>query len=536
MNCEQVRTELLPLAFDGLEDGTETQLRIHLSGCVQCQTLEKELEDALSLLDQPETKAPSSAWDKIQNRIHEDLAKHIGDAKISIAVSCVYCKDKLGRAEAVFCGSCLAPHHPECFEEHGRCSNLGCAETRTVKPLDLPGPRFTEAAPAPKHDLKQPKRSRAMHIGMLTIGAGFAFGIAALTIPGEFVSHDATNDTAVAVEVKQPALARPILKAPRSVYRQVLDSRVTQVNFDRDGEPWFGAVQAGADFKKSFADAYERKLNNKGDLVLSGGYLLQQRADGILIAAPFKATTPREAQRTSPPRYAFMSGKVQLTENYREEPRAQSTIDPKARAPGNEKYLGADRYGRIYGLLSGAGVQRSIVVYDPWAEGRYPSSLVSSKEFKKAAKEALIWGARQKTLLSRKRLDPIPNFKALLIISKQLLGIEEKRLIIKAERWDKVLLHKVSKNVILVYDKQGDRLMSLEESGKGEFFDMTLLNLIRTKKGAAEFSLAPVLKWSQVLSKGAVQFGQGPVIADGQLYLQQRSGQFLVISLPPRVH
>ena len=112
MNCEQARNELLPLAFESLEDESAQELRIHLSACPKCQGLENEVTDALSLLERPQLKAPERAWDKIRQRIHEEVSKQGAPKKISISVACTYCKGPLGRAESVFCGSCLAPHHP----------------------------------------------------------------------------------------------------------------------------------------------------------------------------------------------------------------------------------------------------------------------------------------------------------------------------------------------------------------------------------------------------------------------------------------
>ena len=47
-----------------------------------------------------------------------------------IALSCSFCRGALTREEAIYCASCLAPHHPECFREHGRCSVMGCGEQR----------------------------------------------------------------------------------------------------------------------------------------------------------------------------------------------------------------------------------------------------------------------------------------------------------------------------------------------------------------------------------------------------------------------
>ncbi len=54
-----------------------------------------------------------------------------------IALSCSFCRGVLVRDDVVYCASCLAPHHPECFRDHGRCSVMGCSETRVVRPSEL---------------------------------------------------------------------------------------------------------------------------------------------------------------------------------------------------------------------------------------------------------------------------------------------------------------------------------------------------------------------------------------------------------------
>lgn len=53
-----------------------------------------------------------------------------------VSLRCVFCHEGLARAGGAFCASCLAPHHPDCFREHGRCSAPGCEETRWVQPRD----------------------------------------------------------------------------------------------------------------------------------------------------------------------------------------------------------------------------------------------------------------------------------------------------------------------------------------------------------------------------------------------------------------
>lgn len=49
-----------------------------------------------------------------------------------IKICCRFCKGPFARQEAVYCSSCLAPHHLDCHQRHGQCSVLECRETRVV--------------------------------------------------------------------------------------------------------------------------------------------------------------------------------------------------------------------------------------------------------------------------------------------------------------------------------------------------------------------------------------------------------------------
>lgn len=53
-----------------------------------------------------------------------------------VSLACSFCHAKTSRGETVFCASCLAPHHADCFRTHGRCSLPGCGEEQTVRPGD----------------------------------------------------------------------------------------------------------------------------------------------------------------------------------------------------------------------------------------------------------------------------------------------------------------------------------------------------------------------------------------------------------------
>lgn len=357
MNCEQARNGLLPANFDGLEDKESQALENHLSTCEACQSLDAEVLDALSLLEAPAVKAPEAAWDKIKSRIHEDIARKPLKPQLKIAVSCTYCKGELERAESVFCGSCLAPHHPACFEEYGRCSNLGCAETRTVKPLETPGRRFPMPALQAK-ETKPPTRRRAKVAAALIFGATAAFGVAALVDEPKTIS---SNDIALEAPV-----ARPILKKVRTQYRQILDPRIQDITVDRDGDVWFGLKQEGPEafqaFKVSFKDALQRKRSGQEDLVIENGLLAVHGDDGRFVAQ--SAGEDEEA-------FALVDGVVKAVA-LPSSSAALGGLDPHiVQLPDGESYLGQDKYGRVFARA----LSQQIVVYDPWATGRYPKAL-----------------------------------------------------------------------------------------------------------------------------------------------------------------
>lgn len=389
MNCEQARNGLLPANFDGLEETESRALENHLTSCEACKTIDSEVSNALSLLEAPSMKAPEAAWDKIKSRIHEDIARKPSAPALKIAVSCTYCKGQLERAESVFCGSCLAPHHPGCFEEYGRCSNLGCAETRTVKPLEATGQRYPMPAIQAKASEAKPRR-RAKLVAALFLGAGTMFGVAAMV-------GDPQKSNSVDVANAVP-LARPLLKKPRTQYRQVLDARVSELTVDRDGDPWFGLNTWGTkglgSFKSSFKEAFARKREGKDDLVIESGMLTVHGDDGLLIA---------QALDTDESSYAVINGQVQSV------PPSSSTQKPSVldakifQLPDGETFLDQDKYGRIYARA----LNQQIVVYDPWAAGRYPKSLVEATaglSFRNSSEALLFWNDRAGTLKSR--LDP----------------------------------------------------------------------------------------------------------------------------------
>jgi hypothetical protein len=122
MDC--LSDELLAELETGtLDEAADTAARAHLGSCPDCRALQRELAASLRSLalvkeDLLETKPKPAVWQSVATRL---AAESVPAATILIA--CVYCKGRLERA--LYCASCLAPHHSDCWEEHGRCAACG---------------------------------------------------------------------------------------------------------------------------------------------------------------------------------------------------------------------------------------------------------------------------------------------------------------------------------------------------------------------------------------------------------------------------
>ncbi|HZU96233.1 MAG TPA: hypothetical protein VFF73_05950, partial [Planctomycetota bacterium] len=139
--CEALRPLVAARASALLEPGESTELDAHLGGCEACRALALTVERGLEATV-PEPRAlPAGGWDRLASAIAADRAGRPVVA-LRVALACTFCHADLRRDEAAFCAGCLAPHHPDCFESHGRCSAPGCGETRTVEPRERRPRRF----------------------------------------------------------------------------------------------------------------------------------------------------------------------------------------------------------------------------------------------------------------------------------------------------------------------------------------------------------------------------------------------------------
>lgn len=200
--CDAVRELLCAHALGALEDAQASLVREHLGECDPCRAAEGDARADVALLEAPPVTPPPQAFARIRARIaaaqagDEPVRAAEPDAQALIALSCSFCRGALVRADAVYCASCLAPHHPECWREYGRCSVMGCGEPRVVRPSERP-----EVAPAPvavvpgdkalDPDRLRRRRSRWLGGGLgLLVGGGLV--AAALAPPARLEAPAAT--------------------------------------------------------------------------------------------------------------------------------------------------------------------------------------------------------------------------------------------------------------------------------------------------------------------------------------------------------
>lgn len=162
----------------------------------------------------------------------------VGALALRISVACSFCHGGLSRAEAVFCSSCLAPHHQECFMTHGQCSAAGCGEKQVVRPGEPQGARAavdpSEPEPSPG---SAPRRRRGWILGGAFLFLGGA--AAAAWQAGLFAARPepVATDPAVlrAAEARTAAeeARRARAREEERALRQVLQSRQVSLDFDQ---------------------------------------------------------------------------------------------------------------------------------------------------------------------------------------------------------------------------------------------------------------------------------------------------------------
>ncbi len=130
MTCLTAR-DLGSFQAHALDEPERTAASAHIEGCDECRTRRESLTKLLSTIGAPETPAELAprpeTWGKILAAIRDDATP-----QVALAVSCSFCKGRLARVGAVYCAACLAPHHEDCWDEHGACSS--CHAVTLVRP------------------------------------------------------------------------------------------------------------------------------------------------------------------------------------------------------------------------------------------------------------------------------------------------------------------------------------------------------------------------------------------------------------------
>ncbi|MBI3726077.1 hypothetical protein HY251_19280 [bacterium] len=181
-DCFELTEILVSRTTGTIEPAELARLESHLGSCGSCTDLAKDLEDALAST-KPEPRFSNDSWEELRAEIEK--RKLLAPPDLKVLLTCTFCHGSLERPETVYCASCLAPHHGECFESHGRCSATGCTETLTVQPRAT---KHSPQANAVSTTVAVPRpRKRTWPWFLLGVGAvavaGFA-GTRALGWPG----------------------------------------------------------------------------------------------------------------------------------------------------------------------------------------------------------------------------------------------------------------------------------------------------------------------------------------------------------------
>ncbi|MBL4846122.1 MAG: zf-HC2 domain-containing protein [Planctomycetes bacterium] len=151
MKACQAVDALLTAHLLGALDGNEGALvEDHLMSCAACRAARQDTAFCLEEVNAPAQAPPAQVWNAIRARIERaggDDPVRGASLEAVIHLACSFCRGGLIRRNAVYCASCLAPHHSDCFDEYGRCSVMGCGEQRVVLPRAVPEPRPPEPIP-----------------------------------------------------------------------------------------------------------------------------------------------------------------------------------------------------------------------------------------------------------------------------------------------------------------------------------------------------------------------------------------------------
>lgn len=130
MNCTEYREHA-----SAPEPATQEVADAHRADCAACACWSQTQEDAVRAIDLPDVEPPPGDWERLSAAL--DAADAPGPAKVNVRLQCSYCHDTLvaGAEGAVYCASCLAPHHLDCFRSNAGCATPACPGVSTVTPV-----------------------------------------------------------------------------------------------------------------------------------------------------------------------------------------------------------------------------------------------------------------------------------------------------------------------------------------------------------------------------------------------------------------
>jgi len=131
---------------------------------------------------------PLGSWEALAQELQAEADADLSRPKVTL--SCTFCHDSLVRQAAVYCATCLAPHHEACFGEHGRCCILGCEETQVVRAGAIDTP-LIQATPKRRGF----PRWAAVAASLLLLIGGLSFSLTKVT---RYVEPTESVHTAVA--------------------------------------------------------------------------------------------------------------------------------------------------------------------------------------------------------------------------------------------------------------------------------------------------------------------------------------------------
>ncbi|HZU95720.1 MAG TPA: hypothetical protein VFF73_03360, partial [Planctomycetota bacterium] len=139
--CEETLELIAAQALGLLREEERPAVEEHLLACDACPDLARDLGRELETARFEPREPRPEVWPRIERMIQDERAGKGAATALRIRLACTFCHGALDRAEACYCAACLAPHHADCLETHGRCAAPGCGETRTVSPRERRRPR-----------------------------------------------------------------------------------------------------------------------------------------------------------------------------------------------------------------------------------------------------------------------------------------------------------------------------------------------------------------------------------------------------------